>query len=354
MSNVPIHDWSEAFVVLKQRAEETRGFVELNPGTPDRERWPRTTGADVVAIAAVVDEHVRRLRPSHGVHGVVRRWATCLAELERFALVSPGDTYAGNRALWRCLAQVFVHLASVNAPLPDPVTWAVLIVELGNVLAIRNVGPKGDGPFKHFDNVKTFHDLFLAQEKFLRETRGYDELEPDPIKDDSYGTGGSKWKIPRTTNVDVLALAGYWGTQLDDVKEVFGHAGVKKRFDRAMADVMKIAMYANPTAVYPKNNAFWRELSNTAVHVSVADEAPSKWDMAIDSVKDSVKKLPDRIAGGAKAVAETAGDIAQGVGKIVNKAGQGLFSGLGVPLLIGGGLIGLFLISRSRGRKEEE
>ena len=70
MSNPHIQDWSDAFVVLKHRAEEVRGFIELNPGTPERERWPRTTGADVVAIAALVDQHVRRLRSSYGVHGV--------------------------------------------------------------------------------------------------------------------------------------------------------------------------------------------------------------------------------------------------------------------------------------------
>ena len=350
MSNVPIHDWSEAFVVLKQRAEETRGYVELNPGTPDRERWPRTTGADVVAIAALVDIHIRRV-PSHAVQ---RRWGGCLAEIERYALLDPGDTYPGNRALWRCLAQAFVHLASINAPLPDPITWAVLLAELGDVLAIRNVGPKGDGPFKHFDNVKTFHDLYQAQQKFLLESRGFDELDPEPIADDGYGTGGIKRKIPRTTNLDVLTLAGYWGAELDDVKEVFGRKGIETRWNRAFADVMKLARFGNPTALYPKNNTFWRELEDTAIHVSIADEAPSKWDMAIDSVKHSVQKLPDRIAGGAKAVAETAGDIAHGLGKVVNKAGQGLFSGLGAPLLIGGGLIGLYLISRSRSRKDEE
>src|SRR4029077_13274264 len=110
--------------------------------------------------------------------------------------------------------------------------------------------------------------------------------------DSSYGIGGVKKKIPRTTNTDVLALAGYWGKQLEDVKEVFGHEGIEKRWKACFADVSKIAMYGNPTAVYTKNNQFWRCLADTAIHVSVADEAPSKWDMAVDSVKDSVKHLP--------------------------------------------------------------
>ena len=357
MSNPLIHDWNDAYVVLKHRAEEVRGFIELNPGQPDRERWPRTTGADVVAIAALVDQHVRRLRSSDGVLGVYRRWRACLGDIERYALAAPGGTFSENRVFWRCLASLFVHLSSVGAPLPEPMTWTVLLGELGEVLAIRNVGPKGNQPIMQFD-VKLFSDLYIEQYKHLRDTRGADELGPEPMNDNAYGMGGTTYKIPRTTNADVIALADYWTRQLNDVKKVFGHDGVVRRWKLALVDVDQIARKSDPNALYPKNNGFWRELKNTAIHVSVADEAPSKWDMAIDSLKDSVKQLPDRIAGGAKTVAsgvaDVAGDIAHGVGKIANKAGQGLFSGMGVPLLVGGGLIGLFLISRARKSKDEE
>ena len=41
---------------------------------------------------------------------------------------------------------------------------------------------------------------------------------------------------------------------------------------------------------------------------------------------------------------------AHAAGHIVNEAGKGLFGGLGTPLLIGGGLLGVFLLARSRGR----
>ena len=353
----PIHSWNDAYVVLKHRAEEVRGFIELTPGTPERERWPRTTGADVVAIASLVDQHVRRMRSSHGVQGVYRRWRACLGDIERYALAMPGDTFPENRVFWRCLAALFIHLASIQAPLPDPQTWAVLLGELGEALAIRNVGPKGRQPIKQFD-VKTFSDLYNEQYKFLRDTRGYDELEPEPYVEDSYGRSGIKHKIPRTTNADVIMLADYWTKQLDDVKEITGHAGTVRRWNAALADVRQHAIYGSTTAVYPKNNAFWRELSHTAIHVSVADEARSKWDLAVDSLKDSIKKLPDRLATGAGTIASgaaaVAGDIAHGAGSIVNRAGQGMFSGFGVPLLVGGGLLGVFLIARSRRRDKEE
>ncbi len=316
-----IHSWLDGLVALRARAFTTHGFVELEGGP----RWPQTTGAEVITIAAVFDPAITR----HGTPGVLRRWHSALADLEHDALTATRDTYLGNRAFWSSLESAAVFLDDVAISPPHPEIWDALLAEVGRVP--RRNGPKGDGPFKHFDDVKTFSDLYEAQHKHLLNLRGFDELEPDPINENSYGTGGVKKKIPRTTNLDVLALAGYWGEQLDDVKEVFGHEGIERRWKLAMQDVMKLAMYADPTKVYPKNNAFWRCLFDTAVHVSVADEAPSKWDMAVDSVKDSVKKLPDTLGHAASKTADFVGTAAHAIGKVANEAGRGLFSGLGVP-----------------------
>jgi hypothetical protein len=220
------------------------------------------------------------------------------------------------------------------------------------VLALRNIGPKGDGPFKHFAGVKTFHELYLEQYKHLRDTRGADRMKPVP------GMPGTEFPIPRTTNADVILLADYWTKQLGGVKEVRGHDSAVKRWKAALVDIDQIARKGEPNAVYPKNNAYWREVANTARQVSVADEASSKWDMAFESLKDNVKNLPENLVKGAPTVAagaaDLAGDLAQSVGKVANKAGQGLFSGFGTPLLIGGGLLGVFLISRARNRRAKE
>ena len=340
-----IQSWLEGLVALRERAFATRGFVEREGGP----RWPRTTGADVIAIAAVFDPAIKR----NGTPGVLRRWRAALADLQRDGLAAAYETYPNNQTFWSTVESAAVFLDDVAVLPPAPAVWDALLAEVGRDVS-RNVGPKGDGPFKHFDNVKTFSDLYNAQLKFLLETRGFDELDPDPTKEGGYGTGGAKKKIPRTTNVDVLALAGYWGEQLDDVKEVFGHAGIEERWKLAMQDVMKLAMYADPTKPYVKNNAFWRALFDTAVHITVADEAPSKWDMAVDSVKVSVKKLPETISQAASKTAEAVGDAAHAIGKVANEAGKGLFSGFGTPLLIGGGLIGLFLITRKRGQEKEK
>jgi hypothetical protein len=342
------HDWNDAYVVLKHRAEEVRGFIEVNPGTPDWERWPRTIGADVIAIAAVVDPCMKQL---HRADGIQRRWHACLAGIERYALVAPAQIYRENRELWRCLAAAFVHLASIDAPLPDPFAWSVLLDELGQVLRTRN-GPSGDGPFKHFDHVKTYDDLSFAQYKYLLDVRGGDELGPETGPNAAYGKGGTVFNVPRTTNADVIALTDYWTKQLAAAKDIGGVSGVERRWKLVRDDVDQLARRADPSAVYAKNNGFWRELKHLAIHVAAADEAPSKWDIALDSLKDSVTHLPENLKAGATKAADFLGDVAQGVGKVANEAGKGLFAGLGAPLLIGGGLLGLFLLSRARATKE--
>ena len=86
-----IDDWPSVYRALKQRAEAMRGAVELHVGTADHVRWPRTTGADVVAISAVVDQHVRRLRATYGKHTLIFRWRTCLQDIARLALSAPGN-----------------------------------------------------------------------------------------------------------------------------------------------------------------------------------------------------------------------------------------------------------------------
>ncbi len=120
----------------------------------------------------------------------------------------------------------------------------------------------------------------------------------------------------------------------------------QSRHPLARGDVADLARAGDPNALYPKNNAFWRALQATAIHVAVADEAPSKTDLMIDSLKDSIVNLPQNIKAGAQAVATGAAGLAHGVGRVANEAGKGLFSGFGTPLLVGAGLLGLFLVSR--------
>ena len=74
-----IHSWIDGYAAVRARAYETRGAIELDTGA----RWPRTTGEDVIAIAALFDGAIR----VHGTPGIVRRWRATLDQLETGALV---------------------------------------------------------------------------------------------------------------------------------------------------------------------------------------------------------------------------------------------------------------------------
>lgn len=350
MSISNLHDWSTALAMLREAAMQGRGFVAIDDDgqlVPDH---PRTSGNDAISIAAVLDPIVRETLFDDGDPSAFLTWALAVDDLARDALVQPLREYIHNAAYWSALADVAIELDERAAALPPLALWSALVDALAEPTDFRNVDPKGDGPFKHFDGVKTFDDLYNAQAKHLRELRGFDKLDPEPG-----GSGGVR-SIPRSTNADVIQLADYWTKRLGSIKHVMGHDAVVKRWTTALADVNAIARTGNPDAVYSKNNAFWRALQATAIQIAVADEAPSSWDVALAALKDSVKQLPENIATGAKAVAsattDVVGDIAKGAGRVANAAASGLFSGFGTPLLIGAGLVGLFLITQSKSSKE--
>ncbi|MBX3156778.1 MAG: hypothetical protein KF773_12300 [Deltaproteobacteria bacterium] len=327
---------------------ESRGYAEV--GDDPSTRSPRTIGADVIAIAAVLDPVVRATTLRFGGSGLARRWRACVDDLEQLALTTPDAEYVENRAFWSTLSAMCVYLHAQAVRLPEAHVLEALLAQISERLAYRN-GPSGDGPFKKFD-AKTHFDLYLAQRDYLAEQRGKDLLDPEA------GMAGGKQLVPRTTNSDILALAGYWSKELDDAKDVSGTAGVEKRWREVLVDVFTIARVGDPSAVYPTNHAFWRVLSKTASHVGGADATLSRSEMMIDSLKDSIKDLPKNIVGGVKVLAnevgKLAGSAAHSVGKLAHEAGKGLFTGFGTPLLIGAGLVGLYLVSRTGKREGSE
>jgi hypothetical protein len=342
-----INTWLRLYAAFRARASESRGFVKLHD-TTDGEHWPCTSGYDAIAIGAVIDPYLRKPR-GFGGNAIARRWCAVTDDIARHALLAPAAVFAENAALWRSLAAACVHLHGEGAPLPPSNVLDAMLALLAAPTELRNVGPKGDTPFKHFDNVRTFDELYVAQWKYLNDLRGFDELDPEP------GMGGTTAKTPRSTNADVIALAEYWSKQLADAKEIVGHKSVEDRWRAARADIDAIARKGEPAEGYPKNNGFWRALKNTAIHVATADEAPSTWGMAMDAIKESITALPERITTGATKAADALGDataeVAHGAGKVVS----GLFSGLGLttPLVIGAGLVGLYVITRNRGAAEK-
>ena len=331
----PIHNWFDGYLLLRHCALEEVGAITLDTG----ERWPRTTGTQVMAIATAFTPAVR----ANAATAVLRPWRATVTDISLDGLPSPDDTYTHNREFWRMLETVASYLDDLAVPSPPQRAWDGLLGFLAFASeARRNAGPSGDGPFKHFDGVQSYDDLYNAQFKYLRDLRGVDTVKPDA------GATGVERPIPRTTNADVIALADYWTRQLADVKPVMGTAGVTATWRAATADVVQLARGAAPSAVYAKNNAFWRALSHTAIHVAVADEAPSKGDRVKDALKDSITHLPVTLDHVASKTVEALADTAHAAGKIVNEAGKGLLSGFGAPVLVGAGLLGAWLLFRGR------
>src|SRR5690349_16401027 len=118
MSTSPIHRWTDAYLTLEERLEELRGVIEIEAG-PGLRRWPRTTGEDVIAIAAVLDERLRCAPTIYGSDNVRRHWHPCLGALERYAWTEPRNIYVENRAFWSTALMACVHLDSAEQPPPE-------------------------------------------------------------------------------------------------------------------------------------------------------------------------------------------------------------------------------------------
>ena len=323
--------WAQIYAALYRHAIAARGTLILYPDTDDEVRWPRTTGADAAALVAFFDGFFRTL---HTHAGVWRQWHACVdAVVHELLHAAPQHTFAGNRALWDCLARSAVLLDANQIPAPPAAPVAALF---GVFDQHRNVGPSGTPPFAP-TGVATFDDLWVAQFKHFRELRGVDRTPQQK-------------NIPRTTNREVITLADYWSQQLAKVKVISGRRTVAARWQTTREQVDRVARPGAPDATYPYNIDFWSTLQNLAVHVAVADEAPTQWDLALEALHDSAIQLPSTITHAATTVAS---GVSAGVSAVANKIGTGIYATIKTPLLIGGGVLGLFLLARSSSQKEQ-
>ena len=101
----------------------TRGAIELDTGA----KWPRTTGDDVVTIAALFDPSVR----DSATPGLLRRWRGALDEIKHEALTAPTDTYGENRSFWSTLELAAIALDEHGYPVPSETAWRRLLREVG-------------------------------------------------------------------------------------------------------------------------------------------------------------------------------------------------------------------------------
>jgi hypothetical protein len=344
--------WNDLYHQLWIQAAQSRGTITSVGEMPGSTcystipEWPRTTGADAIAIASLVDPILGALPLRPGGYGITRLWQTAVIELEGLAFAQPAAEYAHNRALWSTLLAVASYLDTMDAPLPSEDAWeALLDTQWAPTVGHRNAG----GPPTRVITESTIEQMWDSQHAELIKARGFDVREPPP------NAVGRPMQVPRTTNADVLRLTEYWSKQfvklqvkvmVGGVANTMGFEGEQARWQAATADVAKYAKPGKPDDVYPKNHELWRAMLSLATTLAVLDEAPAPFDLMVDATKQAVSDLPGRIA-------DAAGTVAHAIGNIAHEAGAGLLSGMGKPLLIGGGVVlGLVLLLR-KGRKRE-
>jgi hypothetical protein len=328
-----IQTWTDGYLAVRERIVERRGEIELDTGA----RYPRANCEDVLLFVALFGPAMRE----HATPGVMRRWQAMLDELR--LLGHAHATYPNNGTFWATLELAAVYLDHRAATPPGPLMWDALIGSV-DVQMPRNAGPTAADPFGL--TAPTFDDLWHAERDYFAQKRGFDQPDPPP------GFGMKGLKIPRTTNQDVLQIAAYWSGQLAKAREVTGYKTAVDKWNTALADVDQLAKTGKPEDAYAKNNEFWRTLNDVSIQIAIGDEAPTKWDLAKESVKDSVTHLPATLEDAASKGIDLVASAAHAVGKVANEAGKGLFQGFGTPLLIGAGLLGLFLITRSSDHEE--
>ena len=314
----PITNWTDGYLALRACADGARGMAEA-----DGARWPRTTGDDVIAIASLVDPSMCGLCAKHGELGIVARWREATRDLLAYAVAEPPAEYRANATFWPTLAAVCIYLDSIDGPAPSSARWDALLAELGRASTHRNADAPG------------YDDVWIQQRNQLAAQRGSDR-EPNGLI------------VPRSTNADVLQLAAYWTNALADVRHLHGYDAVAAEWKVMLVEVDAYTKHGKPGDVYIHNTEFWRLSWKVAVQIAVTNEAPTKWEMLKDSVASSVTHLPDTLAEGAHKVGELFTRGAREVGKVVGEAGGGLLSGLGIPVVVIAGLVGLYLLVRPR------
>lgn len=320
--------WPDAYLAIRVAAVAGRGTVERTAGD-ETLSWPKTTGDDVIAIAALLDPAIRQVATASDRPAFSKQWEATLAALAADAMNALGSTYTGSETFWSAVEDAVLHLDVTSADFPDPELLQGLVAQLA-APATRNAAPP-DGPFKRFDNVHTYDELFAAQLVYLKDLRGYDRVPPEDA------TSAGDRVVPRSLNGDVIALADYWAPRFASVRHVSGHERVEAGWKAALADLNEIARKGDPNAVYPKNNAFWRALQRVAIQIAVAKELPTSTDLALAAIKESVVRLPETLKGAGASVVHAAEDA-------VKSAARGALT----PVLIGAAAVtGLWLLFRN-------
>lgn len=176
-------------------------------------------------------------------------------------------------------------------------------------------------------NIADPMDFYIASSQFFRERR--------PVKQVPRG------KYPETTNGEVRQLAKEWSRLAGQGRRDFAEVEQRREdWKVALAQIAAATTFTDPDLTFPHNEEFWmRWTKRLAIWLGAARAMPSKREMIVDSVKESIKHLPENLGKGATAVAEAGAAVARKAGEVAAAPVRGLFGGLfgkfGTPLLIG-------------------
>jgi hypothetical protein len=196
--------WNDVYCDLWMQAAKSRGTVTSAGSVPGASwpttlpEWPRTTDADVLAIAAVVDPILIATPPRPGVHAIIRLWENVLLELDGIPAPPSSLEYAHNRSFWSTLLDIAAYLSMAGAAVPiDEMREPLEAVLWSPVSEYRNAAV----PSTRTLTAPTYSRMWETLRAELARARGAD-LHDDEL--------GGTIIVPRTTNADALQLETYW------------------------------------------------------------------------------------------------------------------------------------------------
>ncbi|MCE9579988.1 MAG: hypothetical protein K8W52_43125 [Deltaproteobacteria bacterium] len=270
-------------------------------------------------------------------------------------MLEPARTYPMARTFWAAVRAVCVHLDHVGVRVPDDAHWQALLTRL----------EQDEDPHARRNADSMPSDDLFAERQALLAKHGPDG---QPVLNGLV-------TYPKATVSEIVGLTIRWNDRLAALMRA--HPGqltpAALEWHKTVDDIIATTRGVPGDQIYEHGRAFWHgaTLLARAMDAALTSDANRR---LLGLIADTAHAVEDRIEGTADTVvdgvaaavhgvpaalsasADAAGDLLSGAGRGVGKALGGLASGLlgpfVLPLAIGGGAIGLYLLTRDRDAKE--
>lgn len=346
--------WNDVYHDLWMQAAQSRGTVINAAGLPAASwpttlpEWPRTTGADAIAIAAVIDPILSAMPPRLGVYAIIRMWQSAIIDLEHVAVPEPSLEYVHNQAFWSTFLAVAAYLSTLAAPVPSDETLDALEAILWSpAIAYRN----GTEPSTRTLTASTFSAMWEALRIGLAKLRGAD------LRDDELG---GTVEVPRTTNADVLELEDYWsrplvrlqvGVMTGALPTPDAFEDVQVAWQAVAGGISDDAARDRSTGLYGANLEFWRATRALARALDMLEEVPTPYeviDEAASRGRSALASETERSTRQGTDLSSRLGELAENafsaMAHVVNDASHRLVAAVGKPLLLTGAAVAALLL----------